>query len=114
METIQKFKCEICNKDYTLPQEAMKCEARGKESLVVVPGHKVLLKQSKTDEAKTFYVACIIAAIRDKGHYYEYDLDIYDETGFDMLFEEPRKERILGLDEDEVIVLPDIIKEYKS
>jgi hypothetical protein len=73
------FQCEICKDVYHLRNEALECESFGKEVKLAEIGQIVEYEMHVSGGFPSFYVPVRISDIIDKGHYFVYYFEEYDE-----------------------------------
>lgn len=74
MRKIEMYECEICKWTYKTEEEAISCEANGKEFAVLNEGDMVEFKHKVGGGFDPFYTPVKVGKIEDMGHYLEYSL----------------------------------------
>lgn len=74
MQKLTKYKCEFCKILYDTEDEALICESKGKENLLVSIGTKVRYRDDWNGGMGTCYDELEVIECNDYGHFYEYEL----------------------------------------
>jgi hypothetical protein len=74
MKTLTKYQCEICDREYLNSEDALKCEAEGKEEPLCQIGTTVSFKDDWNGGFGTCYHDLVVYEIKDYGHFISYKL----------------------------------------
>lgn len=74
MIQLTKYQCEICQRLFDNPDEAIKCESRGKEQPLAKLGQTILYKDDWNGGFGTCFDKIEVIEIEDMGHYLNYVL----------------------------------------
>lgn len=74
MKQTIKYQCEICQQLYDSPDDALKCEERGKEKPLVELGQTVLYRDDWNGGFGTCFDKLDVIEIKNYDHYVDYTL----------------------------------------
>lgn len=79
MKTVEMYQCEYCNETYKSKEEAIRCEAYGKQPQLVQEGQMIEYKVVVGGGFDPFFVEMRVRKVTDYGHIYHYEFEQYDE-----------------------------------
>lgn len=80
-KTVTRFQCEICEELYKTEQEAMECEAKGKELPLASKGDSIEYRVEMSGGFPDWFTPVRVLRVADEGHYLVYYFEEENEDG---------------------------------